>query len=96
MHFKEILICYDISDTKSRTKLFEALKDFGLQNVQNSVFWGYVLPSEKESIKALFVKYCSKDDKVLLLNAKSEAFLKDSFNYKISSFKKPDDFEFIC
>ncbi|MCT7468282.1 CRISPR-associated endonuclease Cas2 [Aliarcobacter cryaerophilus] len=37
--FYEVLVSYDIEDNKNRKKLFEVLKDMGLNSIQKSVFW---------------------------------------------------------
>ncbi len=36
--FYEVLVSYDIEDNKNRKKLFEELKDMGLNSIQKSVF----------------------------------------------------------
>lgn len=39
---KYVLVAYDISDDKTRTKVFRKLQYFGLIHVQYSVFKGYI------------------------------------------------------
>ncbi|VVM27565.1 hypothetical protein BSPWISOXPB_10537 [uncultured Gammaproteobacteria bacterium] len=36
----EVMVAYDIEDSKNRTKLFKKLKDISLKPIQKSVFWG--------------------------------------------------------
>ena len=38
--YSQIIVSYDISNTKKRNKFFEELKDLGLISIQKSVFWG--------------------------------------------------------
>ena len=38
--FVQVIVGYDISDTKNRTKMFNDLKDVGLLPIQKSLFWG--------------------------------------------------------
>lgn len=66
--YSQILVSYDISETKKRNKFFDELKDLGLKSIQKSVFWGYVLPSEKRIIMELFKKYCD------ILNTQTHLF----------------------
>jgi CRISPR-associated protein Cas2 len=42
----EVLIAYDIEDNKTRTRLFNQLKDVGMMPVQKSVMWGRLLPAD--------------------------------------------------
>ncbi len=56
------LIAYDISDNKSRTRIFENLKDLGLSPVQNSVFWGYLTVAEFRAAIRLLEKACKDAD----------------------------------
>ncbi len=94
--YSQIIVSYDISDTKKRTKFFEELKDVGLVSIQKSVMWGYVLVSEKRVIKQLFKKYCDiMTDKALLVNVTLDKDLNDSFGYDEEDFKHPESFEII-
>lgn len=47
---REVLICYDVSESRARAKLYDALKNFGLVPVQGSVFWGHIRKAEERSI----------------------------------------------
>ncbi len=94
--YSQIIVSYDISDTKKRNKFFDELKDLGLISIQKSVFWGYVLGSEKRIIKELFKTYCDKDtDKAFISNASLDKDLKNCFGYDADDFKHPENFEII-
>ena len=93
--YSQIVVSYDIEDNKNRKKLFEELKDLGLKPIQKSVFWGYLLVSEKRVIKELFKKYCSDNDKAFLINASLDNNLQNCFGYTEEDFKHPDEFEII-
>jgi CRISPR-associated protein Cas2 len=93
--YSQIIVSYDISNTKNRNRLFEELKDLGLYPIQKSVFWGYVLINEKRVIKQLFKKYCQKDDKAFIVNAILDKNIKDSFGYDEDDFKHPESFEIV-
>jgi len=94
--YSQILVSYDISETKKRNKFFDELKDLGLKSIQKSVFWGYVLPSEKRIIMELFKKYCDiQTDKAFIVNATLDKDLKDSFGYDEDDFPHPENFEII-
>ncbi|MBZ7977089.1 CRISPR-associated endonuclease Cas2 [Campylobacter sp. RM12637] len=60
------IVSYDIEDNKSRTKLFEELKDLGLLNIQKLVFYGELSKSEIKVVKELFKKLCDDGDKAFL------------------------------
>lgn len=94
--YSQIIVSYDISDTKNRNKFFEELKDVGLVSIQKSVMWGYVLLSEKRVIKQLFKKYCQiETDKAFIVNVTLDKDLNDSFGYDEDDFKHPESFEII-
>ena len=94
--YSQIIVSYDISNTKKRNKLFEELKDLGLVSIQKSVFWGYVLVSEKRIIKELFKIYCEKDiDKAFMSNVSLDKDFNNSFGYSKEDFKHPESFEII-
>ena len=60
--FREVLVCYDIEETKNRTKLFEGLKNLGLIPIQKSVMWGTLINAEIKEVSRLFNRYCKKED----------------------------------
>ena len=71
--FYEVLVTYDIEDNKNRKKLFEELKDMGLNSIQKSVFWGELKIAEVNILPHLFEKYCKEQDKAF--------FVKEGENY---------------
>ena len=94
--YSQVIVSYDIVDNKKRKKLFDELKDIGLISIQKSVFWGYVLASEKRVIKELFKKYCSAGvDKAFLVNVNLKDNLENSFGYTRDDFPHPENFEII-
>lgn len=93
--YSEILVSYDIEDNKQRRKLFEDLKDLGLRPIQKSVFWGYVLVSEKRIIKELLKVYCNEKDKAFFVNANVSKNISDFIGYDPEEFKTPDSFEIL-
>ena len=96
MMYTQIVVSYDIEENKDRKKLFEELKDLGMKPIQKSVFWGYVLPSEKRIIKELFKKYCKIErDKAFMVNVTLDKDLENSFGYDENDFSHPESFEII-
>lgn len=94
--YSQIVVSYDIEDNKNRKKLFEELKDLGLRPIQKSVFWGYVMVSEKRVIKGLFKRYCNiNSDKAFMVNATINKDLSSSFGYDEDDFKHPESFEIV-
>lgn len=68
--YNEILVSYDITDTRQRTKLFKKLKDISLTSIQKSVFWGYLNKAEEDAVKRLLKIYCDKGDKAFIARVK--------------------------
>lgn len=96
MNYTQVIIAYDIADNKKRIKFYETLKDFGLLPIQKSVFWGYILPSERKSIISVYKEFCDiKSDNVIMVNAALEQNIQDCFGYTKEFFRKPDDFDII-
>ena len=93
--YSQVIVSYDIEDNKLRKKLFDELKNLGLMPIQKSVFWGYVLTSEKRVIKTLFKKYCQDSDKAFLVNVNLDNNLEYTFGYKKEDFIHPESFEII-
>lgn len=74
---KEIIVVYDVSENKPRAKLFKALKNIGMRNIQNSVFWGRVNEAEKRSIRRLFSEHLNKEtDRAFILETKLSTQIK--------------------
>ncbi len=68
--YNEVLVSYDISDTKQRTKLFNKLKDISLTSIQKSVFWGHLNKAEEAAVRRLLKSYCDKGDKAFIARVK--------------------------
>jgi CRISPR-associated protein Cas2 len=48
---KPVLVLYDISDDKTRTKISEACKDYGLDRIQFSAFSGRLTKASREELE---------------------------------------------
>jgi CRISPR-associated protein Cas2 len=66
----EVMVAYDIEQTKNRTKLFKKLKDISLTPIQKSVFWGHLNKAEEDSVQRLLKEYCAKTDKAFIARVK--------------------------
>lgn len=64
---REYIIAYDISNTKVRNKLFERLKDHGLNPIQKSIFWGTLNNAEKRSIERISKEILNEDEEAKLI-----------------------------
>ena len=84
----EVLVCYDIEDNKSRTKLFKSLKEAALVPVQKSVFWGHLNRAEEASVQRLLKQHCKKGDKGFLVRVQLSRQIAD----KNSVGYSPEDF----
>ena len=93
----EILVCYDITSNKARRKLVKELKDIGLHNVQESVFWGRILPSELKSIQRVFEEVLNKsEDKAFVVRTNFSNTVKEfSFGYPNPDIFKERDYEIV-
>lgn len=96
MYF-EILVCYDIGDNKRRRKLVKELKDIGLINIQESVFWGRVLNAELQTLRRILETLLKKpEDKAFILRASlSEQIERNSFGYSDFSIFEERDYEIL-
>ncbi|MFN3603240.1 MAG: CRISPR-associated endonuclease Cas2 [Leptonema sp. (in: bacteria)] len=93
--YNEVLVCYDISDNKRRQKLVKKLKDLGLMNIQESVFWGRILLAEERALKRIFDEVLSRDeDKIFFLKTDlSRQIRNNSFGY--SNFEIFEDRNYV-
>ena len=67
----EVLIAYDIEDNKTRTRLFNQLKDVGMVSVQKSVMWGRLLPADIKLAKRILATEIDQDmDKAFIMVSK--------------------------
>ena len=89
-HYKLVLVSNFYGNIQA------VLKDFGLLPIQKSVFWGYILPSERKSIISMYDEYCDKKtDRVIMVNTSLEQNIGECFGYSKEIFRKPDDYEII-
>ncbi len=67
----EVIIAYDIENNKTRTRLFNQLKDVGMVSVQKSVMWGRLLPADIALTKRILKQELNKgSDKAFILISK--------------------------
>ncbi len=89
---QEYIICYDISDTKKRNKVFNELEKTGMKAVQKSVFWGYLTKAELYSCHRFISQIIEKDDRALIthtnFNGRGQSFL---VGYKEADFQDWDE-----
>lgn len=96
--YQEILVSYDISDTKQRSKLFNELKAISLMPIQKSVFWGHLNRAEEEAVKRLLKTYCHKTDKAFIARIKLSQQIADnnSVGYEPQDFpEKPASYHVL-
>ena len=88
--YNEVLVSYDITDTRQRTKLFNNLKDISLTAIQKSVFWGHLNKAEEDSVKRLLKTYCAKTDKAFIARVKLSEQIQqnNSMGYDKQDFPK--------
>lgn len=68
---------YDISENKSRTKVANLCKDYGLERVQESSFLGTLSRNKAEMLALEIEKFINpKTDKVFVVPAGKEDFAK--------------------
>jgi len=86
----EVLVSYDIENTKNRTKLFKKLKDTSLISIQKSVFWGHLNKAEEASVVRLLKEFCDKTDKAFIARVKlsEQVNQNNSIGYKKEDFPK--------
>lgn len=65
----QTLIIYDIENDKIRTKISEVCKDYGLERIQFSAFWGKMSRNRREEIALKFKKILPEDEngKILIV-----------------------------
>lgn len=91
----EVIVAYDIEDSKNRTKLFKKLKDISLKPIQKSVFWGHLNKAEEDTVQRLLKTYCKKTDSAFIARVKlSEQVNQDnSVGYHKQDFpQKPQEY----
>ncbi len=91
--FREVLVCFDVSETKRRNELIKKLKDIGLVRIQESVFWGYANQGEQNFITRYFSEILDKStgDKAFIIpvdlsiDAKKNTFGYENMNWNLLS-----------
>lgn len=92
----EVLVSYDIENNKQRKKIFEQLKDIGLEPIQKSVFWGFLNKAEERAVYRLFAELNDGTDKAFLVRAKlGEVIGKYGLGYQAHDFKSPESFDVL-
>ena len=91
---REVLICYDVTNSKNRSALYEQLCDLGLRSIQKSVFWGFVNKAEKCLIDDLFKKYLDKttDRGLLAFTNIAGSSENNYFGHRDDDFKEWDEY----
>lgn len=85
---REVLVCYDVSDNRSRRRLHDALKSLGLIPVQESVFWGFVRKAEQRQMERELQNLLDKaTDRAFILPASMREVI--SFGYPDRTFEPP-------
>lgn len=92
------LVVYDIPDDRTRTKIFETCKDYGLLHIQYSAFFGELNHNRRQELqqrlgrvlgdkegKILICPICDKDISLILEIAVPET---DSFFRKVVGLQK--------
>ena len=75
---REVLLIYDITDTRTRNRIVDACKDYGLERFQYSAFrgvltrnkaeelWGRIMEEvEEKRGRVLMVRLCEEDARTL-------------------------------
>lgn len=92
----EVLVSYDVENDRQRKKLFEQLKDVGLEPIQKSVFWGFINKAEERSVYHQFKKLDKETDKAFLVRVKlSSAVCQNGLGYKENDFQPPTSFDVL-
>jgi len=93
--YSQVIVSYDIENNKQRKKLYDELKDIGLKPIQKSVFWGYLLISEKRVVRNLLQKYCKDSDRGFIVDAVLDKNKENYIGYNEDDFIHPENFEII-
>jgi len=96
------LVVYDIPDDRTRTKVFETCKDYGLAHIQYSAFFGPLNQNRRQELyqrlrrvlgekegKIIICPICDKDLSLLLEIAIPEQAAVRSTDKKTASSKGP-------
>ncbi len=95
--FHQIIVAYDVSDTKVRNKLFGILKDFGLVSIQKSVMWGHVTYAEERAIYTQLKHMLALNDKGFVLRPGDAAdqITQRGVGYEETKFEQVDEHDII-
>jgi CRISPR-associated protein Cas2 len=90
--YQRYLVCYDIVNTKTRTRFADTLKDLGLFPVQKSVFIGELNQAELRSLIRYAQKHLDpKEDKAFWLpTLLDEKRLQQGIGYAGFTFVRAD------
>jgi len=82
--FHEVIVCYDVTESRRRKKLFEGLKDIGLMPLQKSVFHGWLMLTDEKDVNLLFERVLDKEtDKAFCIRTKlTDNFSINTFGHK--------------
>lgn len=69
-------VIYDISINKSRSKVANLCKDYGMGRVQKSAFLGNISKNKAEMLAQETEKYIGHDDKLFIVPAGKEEYAK--------------------
>lgn len=70
-------VIYDISKNKNRKRVSDICKDYGLERVQKSAFWGTISKNKAEMLAIQAKRFLEpKTDKLLIVPADKEDFSK--------------------
>ncbi len=86
----EYLVCYDIQDNKIRKKISTLLLDFGLRDIQKSVYWGFLSGSEASTIIREGETLMQKMDKLLIIPITMQSREKKYIGHEEDEFKDWD------
>ena len=64
---KPVLVLYDISDDRTRTKISEACKDYGLDRIQFSAFSGRLTRTARDELEMRLGKTLGKHSGMITL-----------------------------
>lgn len=68
-------VIYDISKNKNRKKVSDICKDYGLERMQKSAFWGTITKNKAEMLTLQAKRFLDpKTDKLLVVPAGKEDF----------------------
>lgn len=79
MKLRSVIIAYDIEENKKRNKIYDKLKDFSLNPIQKSVFFGNISALEEEKLFQWLKNelQSNKNDKLLILHVKKDDVLNE-------------------